>query len=72
MAPYSDTLLKLMVGHRAFRGMGIDPLIREVISDPVGRQQGAWSLLFYALWYARHIENFQSNGNVEDVLAATR
>jgi asparagine synthase (glutamine-hydrolysing) len=46
--------------------------VHRVFFDPEKNPQAAWSLLFYALWHSHHVLGTSAEGNVEDVLDASR
>ncbi len=55
-------------------GNAVEGLFQAVSGGGSGNDRkaghAAWVLLFYALWHRRHIEGFEANGGVFDVLGA--
>ncbi|MBL8703815.1 MAG: asparagine synthase (glutamine-hydrolyzing), partial [Rhodospirillales bacterium] len=61
----------LVARQPAIEEIAIPGAVRAMFANPVGRRGfGCWSLLFYALWYRRHIEGKRPEGGVFDVLRA--
>lgn len=63
---------ELVARQPAIEEIAIPGAVRAMFVNPVGRRGfGCWSLLFYALWYRRHIEGKRPDGDVFDVLRAS-
>lgn len=68
-----DALGKLVAAQPALGGWANQNKIRQVFEKAEQKQAGfaAWTLLFYALWYRRHIDGLDVAGlTVDQVLAA--
>jgi asparagine synthase (glutamine-hydrolysing) len=70
MAAKSKALIDLLERQPCFAGWISAAQIAGVMNNAAQDSQPAWSLLFYALWHAHHIQGVSAEGGVEDVLTS--
>jgi len=69
---YKSRIEPLLRDHPAIAELSLQSVVRHVYTDPAKYPQAAWSLLFYALWYSRHVLGMTTDGQVDDVLDSAR
>ncbi len=66
---YKTELQRLVPAAPGIAEMSIGDVARATLDRPTDNPQAAWSLVFYALWHARHVLGVPSDGGVADVLS---
>ena len=72
IAAEAATLGPLLAKTAALCEIGAQGMAAHVLERAERDSQPAWSLLFYALWHAHHIQGLPVDGDLESVLASAR
>lgn len=66
---YKTELQRLVPAAPGIAELLIGDVARATLARPADNPQASWSLVFYALWHARHVLGVPSDGGVADVLS---
>ena len=66
---YKTELQRLVPAAPGIAELSIGDVARATLARPADNPQASWSLVFYALWHARHVLGVPSDGGVADVLS---